>query len=76
MKTIDDLGLRLRDLFDQISTGEMDLKQAVELNNTAGKIINTYKVQLAYHALRGETPNIPFLAAAVEKVVQPKLSAP
>ena len=63
MKTIEDLGLRLRELFDKLATGEVEVKQAVELNNTAGKIINVYKTQLAYHALRGEAPNIPFLAA-------------
>jgi len=36
------------------------------MNNTAGKIVSIQKVQIAYHALRGEAPIIPFLAAPVE----------
>ena len=48
----------------------MDIKDAVEINNTAGKIINTAKVQIAYSALRGDTPYIPFLDTA--KVKKPK----
>ena len=52
-------------MFDKLRDGDMDLKQAAEINNTAGKIINTAKVQLAYAALRGEHPTIPFLNTAV-----------
>jgi hypothetical protein len=33
------------------------------VNNTAGKIIASAKVQLAYAALKGERPDIPFLAS-------------
>lgn len=62
MKTIEEMSIELRVLFDQIKSGVIDLKQATELNNTAGKIISIAKVQLAYHALRGETPRIPFIA--------------
>jgi hypothetical protein len=31
------------------------------MNNSAGKIINSLKVELEYFALRKEKPNIPFL---------------
>lgn len=64
---IDKLRRELMRTFKELKDGTADLKTAVELNNTAGKIINIAKVQLAYHALRGEAPNIPFLATLVDK---------
>lgn len=59
--TITDIRDQLIEVFDGLRSGDMDTKEAVEINNTAGKIINTAKVQLAYSALRGEAPYIPFL---------------
>lgn len=52
----------LIEVFNGLRDGTMEIKQAVEINNTAGKIINSAKVQLAYHALRGEMPRIDFLS--------------
>lgn len=63
MTTITDIRNDLIDVFNGLRDGTLDAKEAVEINNTAGKIISSAKVQLAYHALRGESPNIPFLAA-------------
>lgn len=48
-------------VFDGIKTGEVALGTAKELVNTAGKIINSVKVQLEYAYLRKETPVIDFL---------------
>lgn len=64
MTNITDIRDSLIEVFDKLRDGDMDLKQAAEINNTAGKIINTAKVQLAYAALRGEQPTIPFLNTA------------
>ena len=50
MKNIEELRNNLSSLFDQIKTGQMDVKAAAEMNNTAGKIISTLKVQLDYAA--------------------------
>jgi adhesin HecA-like repeat protein len=61
MTNITDIRDSLIEVFDKLRDGDMDLQQAAEINNTAGKIINTAKVQLAYAALRGEQPIIPFL---------------
>lgn len=61
MTTIEDIRDSLVEVFEGLRNGTMEPKQAVEINNTAGKIINTAKVQIAYSALRGEQPNIPFL---------------
>lgn len=64
--TITDLRNSLIDLYESLGNGDIKAKDASEINNTAGKIIATAKAQLAYHALRGEVPNIPFLASDVE----------
>lgn len=67
MKNICELSADLARLYGELRSGEVDIKLATELNNTAGKIISAHKVQLAYHALRDEKPSIPFLAAPVEQ---------
>jgi hypothetical protein len=66
MTTITEIRDQLVEVFNGLRTGTVEPKDAVEINNTAGKIISTAKVQIAYHALRGEAPNIPFLAAPVD----------
>tara|TARA_R110002051_G_scaffold22502_4_gene58170 strand:- start:2329 stop:2634 length:306 start_codon:yes stop_codon:yes gene_type:complete len=64
MTTISDINAGLVEVFEALRNGTMEAKDAVEINNTAGKIIAANKVQIAYHALREEAPDIPFLAAA------------
>ncbi len=61
MKTIKKLREELLSVFDRLKNGEIDLKEAAEMNNTAGKIINTARVELEYSKLRGEKPKIDFL---------------
>ena len=61
MTTITDIRNDLINVFNKLRDGEMEAKDAFEINNTAGKIISSAKVQLAYAALRGEQPDIPFL---------------
>jgi hypothetical protein len=61
MTTITEIRDQLIDVFNGLRDGTVEVKDAVEINNTAGKIINTAKVQIAYSALRGEAPYIPFL---------------
>jgi hypothetical protein len=48
-------------VFNALRSGEMEAKEAVEINNTAGKIMSSLKVQLAYYAMREERPEIEFL---------------
>ena len=69
MTTITEIRDQLIEVFNGLRDGSIDAKDAVEINNTAGKIINSAKVQIAYSALRGEAPYIPFLdtAAAVAR---------
>ena len=64
MKNIEDLRNELTRLFSDIKAGSTDIKAAAEMNNTAGKIISTLKVQLDYAALRKESPQIGYLDVA------------
>ncbi len=66
MTTITDIRNDLIEVFNGLRDGSIEAKDAIEINNTAGKIISSAKVQIAYHALRSEAPNIPFLASPVE----------
>ncbi len=61
MKTINELRDELAVLFGSIKEGTADVKVAAEMNNTAGKIINSLKVELEYAALKKAAPSIPFL---------------
>lgn len=60
-RTIDDVRLRLLANFNGLCNGTLEPKDVAEINNTAGKIISSCKVQLEYHAMRGEEPDIAFL---------------
>ena len=59
--TITGVREHLLDVFNCLRAGTLEAKDAVEINNTAGKIISSLKVQLAYHAMRSERPEIEFL---------------
>lgn len=61
--TVTQLRAGLLEVFDGLRNGSLEAKDVIEINNTAGKIISSAKVELAHYALRGETPNIPFLMA-------------
>ena len=61
MKTITELRTELGKIFEGLGNGTVDVKAATEMNNSAGKMINTVKVQLEYAALRKETPKISFM---------------
>jgi len=61
MKNMTDLRNELCTTFDDLKSGVLLPKVATEMNNSAGKIINTVKVQLDYHTMTKTKPNIPFL---------------
>lgn len=61
MKTATQLRRDLSEIFDQLKSGQIELKQAAELSNIAGKMISSAKVQVEYYALTGEKPSIAFL---------------
>lgn len=78
MTTITDIRNDLVNVFNKLRDGTMEAKEAVEINNTAGKIISSIKVQLAYSALRGEQPDIPFLGTStvIEQAKPKAVAAP
>lgn len=61
MKTINELRDELLGLYGDIKAEAVDVKKAAEMNNTAGKIIQSVKAELEYAALRKVEPVIPFL---------------
>jgi hypothetical protein len=61
MKNVTQLRDELAEVFDSLRMGAIKPKEAGELANVAGKMINSAKIQLEYYALRKETPSIPFL---------------
>jgi hypothetical protein len=60
-KNIRELRKELCKIFNDLRSGELAAKDAKEMNNAAGKIIGTLKVELEYAALRQERPEIEFL---------------
>jgi hypothetical protein len=61
MNNITELRKELSNLFMDLKDGKADVKQASEMNNCAGKIINSLKVELEYYSLIKEEPDIKFL---------------
>lgn len=75
MTNIADIRDELVQVFNDLRAGKIEARDAVEINNTAGKIISACKVQIAYHALRGEAPEIAFLAAPEKADAPPALTS-
>jgi len=61
MKDINELRSSLASVFADLRAGTITPKDASELNNCAGKIINSLKVELEYKSFRDGTPNIDYL---------------
>ncbi len=51
----------LLQVFCELRNGTVDLSDAAECNNTAGKIINSYKVELEYYNLIKKCPTTEFI---------------
>jgi hypothetical protein len=65
MKNVSELRDQLSQVFAELRSGAIKAKDASELANIAGKLINSAKVQIEYYALRKDKPSIPFLDALV-----------
>ena len=61
MKNVVDLRNELVIIFEQLKAKEISHADAKELNNSAGKIINSVKIELEYAGLCKVIPNIAFL---------------
>jgi len=51
----------LLNVYEELRNKSIDPKLAKELNITAGKVMNSVKIQVEYATLRGEKPDIDFL---------------
>lgn len=66
VQTMTDVTEQLMNLYSDVKNGTIDLKEAAELNNTAGKIINSVKVQLEFYALTKTEPKIKAITGIVK----------
>lgn len=69
-KSIQTLRDDLYSLFDKLKVNKVEVEVAAEMNNTAGKIINTLRAELEYASQRGVEPSIPFMDAMKPKRVR------
>jgi hypothetical protein len=65
MKNVNELRDQLAIVFAGLQNGTIQHKDAAELANLAGKMINSAKVQVEYYTLREECPEIEFLGCGV-----------
>lgn len=61
MQHVNELRDELSKLFIKLKDGNANLKEATEMNNAAGKIMQSLKAQLDHARLRQEKPDIAFL---------------
>lgn len=61
MKNITELRNSLADNYTRMKSGKMGLNVGKELANTAGKIINSLRVELEYNGVMDIKKEIPFL---------------
>ena len=67
MKNITEMRQHLATLYEDLKCGAIEPKLASEMNNTAGKIINSLRVELDYAGLQKKKPSIDFLNQALAK---------
>lgn len=66
-RTIADLRADLDQLFMDLKSGAVKPAEAIEMNNAAGKIIATVKMELNGYVASKMKPNIPYLALTEKK---------
>jgi hypothetical protein len=67
MKHVNELRDQVSIVFAELKAGSIEPKVAKELANLAGKMVNSAKVQLDYHAMRKETTAKIFFLHSVDK---------
>ena len=63
MNNVLDLRSELVKVFNGVKNKKLPIERAKELNNTAGKILNTARIQLEYAKMRKEVPVVDFLTS-------------
>jgi len=72
VNNVHELRDQLAEVFTSLKNGAIEHKDAAELANLAGKMINSAKVQVEYYALRKEAPNIDFLGCGATATPVPE----
>lgn len=67
MQNIEELRKSLADNYELMKSKKMDIKTGKELANTAGKIINSLKVELEYNNMLGVKKKVDFLDVPSDK---------
>jgi len=67
MQNITELRESLLDNYEQMKSKKMELRHGKELANTAGKVLNSLKIELEYNALIGNKNKIEFLEVKNKK---------
>lgn len=62
MKNIQQLRSELADNFNKLKSGELEVPEAAEMNNTAGKIIQTVAMELKQSEIIQSKKAVPFLS--------------
>ena len=63
IKHITDIRKEVIDVFESLKNGTIDAKVASEMLNAAGKVTAMCHLQIKYHSLRKESPDMPFIAS-------------
>jgi len=61
IKNIEDLREDLLIIYENLRDGEIGLREAKERNNTAGKVLNSAKLQLEYNVFTKSKAKVDFL---------------
>lgn len=62
MRNVREMQDKLSELYDQVKSGEVEIKKADTMTNICGKMIAGAKAQLSYYEMRKEKPKIAFLS--------------
>ncbi len=61
INNVEDLRLDVIKIYEELRTGKLGLREAKELNNAAGKILGSAKLELEYNAYTKTQKRILFL---------------
>lgn len=61
MKNVTEMRTKLANVFAKLESGEIDTRVAKQMNNSAGKILYSIRVELEQAYLRNEKPDVDWL---------------
>ena len=61
MKNVTEMRAKLANVFAKLESGDIDPRVAKQMNNSAGKILYSIRVELEQASLRNEKPDVDWL---------------